>query len=321
MKRFTGMMRGFAAAMAAAGVLSGIGTMPVMAQYNETEAQETEVPEVVKEEKPDGTPFSIAGNGELLDDITDDETKQFITVRTKNNQTFFVVIDRANKVDNVYMLSMIDENDLAEFLEDKEEETAIPQVQLPEQTGETDDETADDPGIEEEKTSGSNGMLLFAVGFIGLFAAGYYYLKLYKPKQNGGGKRDSVEQDTWNANDEDSEYDDDDAEYDDSDYEYEGNADEDESYEYDEEVDYTEDIESDSDGDYEENGSESSYLEEPEVNEEPYPYQEASNPEETDQGNNPDGQDMTEDYYDEDDEQEEPEEAKKPARRRRRRRK
>ena len=131
MKRFTGMMRGFAAAMAAVGVLSGIGTMPVMAQYNETEAQATEVPEVVKEEKPDGTPFSVSGNGEVLDDITGDETKQFITVRTKNNQTFFVVIDRANKVDNVYMLSMIDENDLAEFLEE-EEETAIPQIQLPE---------------------------------------------------------------------------------------------------------------------------------------------------------------------------------------------
>ena len=77
-----------------------------------------EAVEVIEEEAP----FSIEGNGEVLDDVTSDGTKQFITVTTKNNETFFLVIDRSSNANNVYMLSMIDESDLSAFLEEGEEE-------------------------------------------------------------------------------------------------------------------------------------------------------------------------------------------------------
>ena len=124
-----------------AGAVSMMGGTVAFANYNPVEEKAAEPVQVVTEETPEGKPFSVAGNGEVLDDISDDETKQFITVRTKNYQTFFVVIDRANSIDNVYMLSLIDENDLAEFLEDGEEDEAVlPAVQLPQDNAVTVDE-------------------------------------------------------------------------------------------------------------------------------------------------------------------------------------
>ena len=61
-----------------------------------------------------------------------DSTKEFLTVQTKNGNTFFLVLDRSSNKENVYMLSMIDEDDLAEFVtETKKQETEQPTVITP----------------------------------------------------------------------------------------------------------------------------------------------------------------------------------------------
>lgn len=44
------------------------------------------------------------------------------TVQTKNGNTFFMVIDRSRNSENVYMLSLVDKRDLAEFIEEEEAE-------------------------------------------------------------------------------------------------------------------------------------------------------------------------------------------------------
>lgn len=151
---------------------------------------ETETPVVVEETEStpetEATPFSVPGNGQLLDDKTDDDTKQFLTIQTKNGNTFFLVLDRSSNTENVYMLSMIDENDLAEFIEEtdmqKEPETEIPQVVIPE-TEEKPEET--EPETEpEEQPEGMNTNALLAVAL--LLAGGigsFYYLKVVKPKK------------------------------------------------------------------------------------------------------------------------------------------
>ena len=82
----------------------------------EKSTTETEEPVV-------GDPFSVPGNGEVRDDITDDSSKEFLTIKTKNNNTFYIVIDRAATTNNVYMLSQIDENDLKEFLDEDQQQT------------------------------------------------------------------------------------------------------------------------------------------------------------------------------------------------------
>lgn len=160
-------------------------TEPPAEVVTETETpSETEAP--LPEETPSETevsPFSVSGNGQLLDDISGDDTKQFLTIQTKNGNTFFMVLDRSSNTENVYMLSMIDENDLAEFIgETKEPDTETPSLVLP--------ETEPTPSIEETKdetvkdTEGVNTGVLLAI--VLLIAGGiccYYYFKVLKPKK------------------------------------------------------------------------------------------------------------------------------------------
>ena len=107
-------------------ILMGSASVTAFAQANEN-AEQTETAEQVIEEQPaeqpatEGTPFSTPGNGQLVDDKENDSSKQFLTVQTKNGNTFYMVIDRSGTSENVYMMSLVDEQDLAEFLDENEE--------------------------------------------------------------------------------------------------------------------------------------------------------------------------------------------------------
>ena len=128
------------------------------------------------------TPFSIPGNGEVLDDKTGDGTKEFLTIQTKNGNTFFLVLDRSSNTENVYMLSMIDENDLAEFMDETQTEET-PQVVIPETEPTVAPEEAETETVQPEE----GGMNMGAILAIGILAAGAigagYYFKVVKPKK------------------------------------------------------------------------------------------------------------------------------------------
>ena len=104
-------------------LLMAVGFSTPAFAYVDTTAVAEEPVQVVEEAEPseeEKIPFTIAGNGEVEDNIVDDPSKEFFTVKTKGGNTFFLVIDRARNSENVYMLSMIDEYDLQEFLTDEE---------------------------------------------------------------------------------------------------------------------------------------------------------------------------------------------------------
>ena len=108
-----------------------------------------------------GTAFSSPGNGEVKDDITDSSSKEIMTIKKKNNNTFYIVIDRSATSQNVYMLSQIDEKDLAEFLDKDSTATVVtPQTDssqvVLDENKDTDDVTKDTTKDEKETASKSS---------------------------------------------------------------------------------------------------------------------------------------------------------------------
>ena len=125
-------------------------------------------------------PFTTKGNGDLGDEITSG-MKDFYTIHTKNNNTFYLVIDHAGSTDNVYMLSLIDEDDLAEFLEEGAKQDTKPTVVVPETTPDPKPvEVTPEPETKQTTNSSLSTIIILAV--VGA-AALIYYFKVMKPKK------------------------------------------------------------------------------------------------------------------------------------------
>ena len=134
--------------------------------------------------------FSTPGNAQLVDDKENDDTKQFLTIQTKKGNTFYMVIDRSSTSENVYMMSLVDENDLAEFLDETEDSKTEEEqkVVIPETTTET------TPAVEKEteettqKNTGSADIwklcTIVLAGGLGIGAV-VVYLKYGRKKEDG----------------------------------------------------------------------------------------------------------------------------------------
>lgn len=109
-------------------------------------------------------------------------SKEFYTIKTANNNTFYLVVDRSQTAQNVYMLSTIDENDLKDFIEAAETESekeTEPAVVIPE----TEKEEETEPVKEETKTGNSNmGAMLLVMLTAAVGIGAYYFIKI-RPKK------------------------------------------------------------------------------------------------------------------------------------------
>ena len=162
------------------------------AEVSKTETVETEKTDkdTVVEENQINTeePFSVPGNAQVQDDITNSKNKEFLTITTKNNNTFYVIIDRSANVDNVYMLSQIDENDLKEFLEEDTSASTIvdvtPEVVIDENTHSEQTEQPATESPEKEGTASNLGALVAILIAAILGVGAYGYMKFIKPKKD-----------------------------------------------------------------------------------------------------------------------------------------
>lgn len=162
------------------------------AEASKTESVETEETEkdTVVEENQINTeePFSVPGNAQVQDDITNSKNKEFLTITTKNNNTFYLIIDRSANVDNVYMLSQIDENDLQEFLEEDSSASTIvdvtPEVVINENTHSEQTEQPATESPEKEGTASNLGALVAILIAAILGVGAYGYMKFIKPKKD-----------------------------------------------------------------------------------------------------------------------------------------
>jgi len=113
------------------------------------------------------------------------EIREFFTITTDNGGIFFLVVDRTN--DDVYLLSSVDERNLADFIDDDRRASSIgsspPSAVHPTEPGEPGDD-APEPIPQPEKRKGANPipiiLLVLAAG------GGAYYWKIIRPKQNAG---------------------------------------------------------------------------------------------------------------------------------------
>lgn len=151
------------------------------------------------------------GNGTLLEDVSNDVVdRQFITVQSKNGNTFYIVIDKDNKGnENVYFMNLVDEYDLLAFSEDFPEEvkSELGVTDGEETPAETDEsgnsvETNSDGESSEEDTAEkqSSGGNSFLIPILLLLAGGggaFYYFKVYKPKQNSKPKKTTYDEDEY----------------------------------------------------------------------------------------------------------------------------
>ena len=146
--------------------------------------------EPVKETEPEAAvPLSPEGNLTIVDDLEGEqaEDKQFITVKTKAGNTFYLIIDRAGKENNVYFLNLVDEADLRALMEEDGTlgplpgEGAVPTVPEPEPEPTPEPETeVEDPA----PVKSMNPVPILMVLPVLLGGGGLWYFKLRKPKSN-----------------------------------------------------------------------------------------------------------------------------------------
>lgn len=220
------------ALVAVLGLVSFANPVTALAYVEETEEtvlEETFVEETETEATETDSSFSVSGNGEVLDDITDDSTKEFFTITTENGNTYFLVIDRSSSTENVYMLSMIDEYDLQDFLEETDDTDTTTSSQgsvvLEEQTQNTEEviETETSVVTEDEDSSGNMSAVLLVLVLAAAAGGGaYFYFRVYKPKQEA----DAYESENMEIGDGLETINEDEAEYDETDGGDDGSYDE-----------------------------------------------------------------------------------------------
>ena len=168
------------------------------------------VPEVTEKPNPDTASLTPDGNLTLVDDVTTEttESKQFVTLVSKNGNYFYLVIDRADDKENVYFLNLVDEADLLALIEgETTKQPQVPQVcnctdlcedgkvdpncplcknDLTKCTGKTTTPTHA-PESKEKKDGGTGGTLLLLL-IVGMIVGGaFYYFKVLKNKPNTKG--------------------------------------------------------------------------------------------------------------------------------------
>ena len=170
-----------AAVLSAAFALSG---MTAFAQSSEP-AESTAVPdEIVIEDNHTLTPD---GNAQLMDDVTDNENLQFITVTARDGNEFYIIIDKGAQSENVYFLNTVDESDLAALVEDYTPEQTTQQQPEPSSTpdaepAESEQEQEKQPEPDAENTN-SSFLFLIVLVLAGGAGLAVYYFKVFRPKK------------------------------------------------------------------------------------------------------------------------------------------
>lgn len=171
-----------AAVFTAVFALSGI---TAFAQGNDNSVQTETIIE-------DNRTFTPKGNAQLVDDVSDNENLQFITVTARDGNVFYFVIDKGAQSENVYFLNTVDESDLEALVEQSDKKptaTAKPTMDDTEKdltetdTKDNSDTKAEKSEQTEQNKQKSNFGLLIVLALAAAVGIGGYYYKVILPKK------------------------------------------------------------------------------------------------------------------------------------------
>lgn len=174
----------------AAAVFTAVFALSGMTAFAQSNAP-TETPtETVIEDNRTLTP---KGNAQLVDDVSDNENLQFITVTARDGNVFYFVIDKGAQSENVYFLNTVDESDLGVLIEKSDKKpTATAKPELMENTAETnltendkkntDSKTEKTEQPEQNRPKNNSGLFIILALAAAAGIGGYYY-KVILPKK------------------------------------------------------------------------------------------------------------------------------------------
>ena len=166
------------------------------------------------ENKEEKTPLTPDGNMSLVDNVKGDaaKDKEFIIVKSKGGNYFYIVIDHAAQGENtVHFLNQVDEKDLLSIIDEKDSLSAKPELPKEEEQKEPE---AEKPKAEEkpEKKNPAGMITLSLILILGLAGGAFYYFKFLKPKQDVKGTTELDEFDFEDYEDDFTEEDNEDGE-------------------------------------------------------------------------------------------------------------
>ena len=163
--------------------------------------------------QPDTTPrnptaLTPDGQGTVMDDVTNEDGKEFFTIKTPNENIFYLIIDKQRDSENVYFLNSVTESDLMALAEKDDSNSGTSAIPDPAPVCICKDKceagavntacpvcilsmadcvgTAPAPTepTEQPKESGNNGsMVIVLLAVLAVGGAGWYF-KIYKPKHD-----------------------------------------------------------------------------------------------------------------------------------------
>ncbi|GHU58611.1 bacteriocin [Clostridia bacterium] len=154
------------------------------------------------ESKINSTPFTPDGTGTVLDNTTNENGKEFFTVKTPDGNVFYLIVDRERESDNVYLLNAVNEDDLSSLAKSGDGKTvsaiSVPEVTKSPETTETTPTPEPEPA---PKKSGSGSLVFIGIAALTVGGAAYYF-KIVKPKMGGASEPDYEQDDDFDADEE-----------------------------------------------------------------------------------------------------------------------